>query len=146
MSAALDELPHGHLLTLHDHQVTQLQVELRAVRLLTYSLGDAVELRVGVPFRLVQADGLERRVDPTEPEQLAPLLTLVGRRAEQLEAAESGTLAAAFSDGTVLRVEPHAREEAWQLQGAGGLEGLTYACPAGGGPPWGRPPRARGDR
>jgi hypothetical protein len=55
------------VLSLDDHRVTQLLVELRAVRLLTYSLGDAVELRVGVPFRLVQADGEERRVDPPSP-------------------------------------------------------------------------------
>ncbi len=138
MSASLDELPDGHLLTLADHHVTQLLVELRGVRLLTYSLGDAVELRVGVPFRLVQADGAERRVDPAEPEQLAPLLTLVGRRAEVMQMTEEGALTAGFSDGTVLHVAPHAREEAWQLQGAGGLEGLAYVCPAGGGPPWAR--------
>lgn len=138
MSASLDELPNGHLLTLHDHRVTQLLVELRGVRLLTYSLGDAVELRVSVPFQLVQADGEERRVDPGEPEQLAPLLTLVGRRAELVQMEEQGALSAGFSDGTLLRVEPHLREEAWQLQGAGGLEGLAYVCPAGGGPPWAR--------
>ena len=142
MSASIDQLPDGQILTLVDHRVTQLLVELRAVRLLTYSLGDAVELRVGVPFTVEQADGDARRVDPAEPEQLAPLLTLVGRRAELVRMAEDGALTAGFSDGTVVHVEPHAREEAWQLQGAGGLEGLAYACPAGGGPPWGRPPRA----
>ncbi len=107
-------------------------------RLLTYSLGDAVELRVGVPFRLVQADGAERRIEPAEPEQLAPLLTLVGRRAEVMQMTDEGALTAGFSDGTVLHVAPHPREEAWQLQGAGGLEGLAYVCPAGGGPPWAR--------
>jgi hypothetical protein len=141
MSASLDQLPDGHRLILDDHRVTQLLVELRGVRMLTYSLGDAVELRVAVPFRLVQADGVTRRVDPAEPEQLAPLLTLVGRRAEVMQMTEHGALTAGFSDGTVLHVAPHAREEAWQLQGAGGLEGLAYACPAGGGPPWERPPR-----
>jgi hypothetical protein len=141
MSASLDQLPDALRLTLDDHRVTQLHVELRGVRLLTYSLGDAVELRVGVPFTLEQADGDPRRVDPAEPEQLAPLLTLVGRRAELLQMAEDGALTAGFSDGTVLRVAPHPREEAWQLQGAGGLEGLAYACPAGGGAPWERPPR-----
>ena len=144
MSASLDQLPDGHLLTLDDHRVTQLLVELRGVRLLTYSLGDAVELRVAVPFHLVQADGEERRIDPAEPERLAPLLTLVGRQAEVLRMTDGGALTAGFSDGTVLHVDPHAREEAWQLQGAGGLEGLAYACPAGGGPPWERPPRGRG--
>jgi hypothetical protein len=147
MSASLDQRPDAHLLTLDDHRVTQLLVELRGVRLLTYSLGDAVELRVAVPFRLVQADGEERHIDPGEPERLAPLLTLVGRRAEVMRMADDGGLTAGFSDGTVLQVDPHVREAAWQLQGAGGLEGLAYACPAGGGPPWGppwgRPPRAR---
>ena len=143
MSASLDQLPDGHLLTLDDHRVTQLLVELRGLRLLTYSLGDAVELRVGVPFRLVQADSVERHIDPAEPERLAPLLTLVGRRAEVVRMAEDGMLTAGFSDGTVLHVAPHAREEAWQLQGAGGLEGLAYVCPAGGGRPWDRPPRGR---
>ena len=67
MSASLDHRPDGQTLTLDDHRVTQLLVELRAVRLLTYSLGDAVELRVGVPFTIEQADGEPRRVDPAEP-------------------------------------------------------------------------------
>ncbi len=136
MSATLDERPGGHVLLLDEHRVTQLLVELRAMRLLTYSLHDAIELRVGVPFTLQQADGEARHVDPAEPERLAPLLTLVGRRVEALDVAEGGAVEIAFSDGTLLSVEPHPREEAWQLQGAGGLEGLVYRCPAGGGRPW----------
>ena len=136
MSATLDERPDGHVLLLDEHRVTQLLVELRAMRLLTYSLHDALELRVGVPFTLQQADGETRQVDPAEPERLAPLLTLVGRRVEALEVAEGGAVEIAFSDGTLLAVAPHPREEAWQLQGAGGLEGLVYRCPAGGGRPW----------
>lgn len=136
MSATLDERPGGHVLLFDDHRVTQLLVELRAVRLQTYSLHDALELRVGVPFTLRQADGDTRRVDPAEPEQLAPLLTLVGRRVEALEADARGGAEVAFSDGTVLTVAPHPREEAWQLQGAGGLEGLVYRSPPGGGRPW----------
>ena len=136
MSATIEERPDRHVLTLLDHQVTQLVVELGAVRLLTWTLRDATELRVGVPFALRQADGVERRVDPREPEQLAPLLTLVGRRAETLDAARDGALSVAFSDGTLLDVQPDGRHEAWRLQGAGGLEGLDYRCPPGGGVPW----------
>jgi hypothetical protein len=136
MSAELDERPDRHVLTLLDHRVTQFVVELGAVRLLTWTLHDALELRVDVPFTLRQADGLSRRVDPREPEQLAPLLTLVGRRAEALEMERDGALLVAFSDGTLVAVEPHARHEAWRVQGAGGLEGLDYRCPAGGGTPW----------
>ena len=136
MSAELDERPDRHVLTLLDHRVTQFVVELGAVRLLTWTLHDALELRVDVPFTLRQADGLSRRVDPREPEQLAPLLTLVGRRAEALEMGRDGALLVAFSDGTIVAVEPHVRHEAWRVQGAGGLEGLDYRCPAGGGAPW----------
>ena len=136
MSATLDESPDRHVLTLLDHRVTQFVVELGAVRLLTWTLHDALELRVGVAFQLRQADGLSRRIDPAEPEQLAPLLTLVGRRAESLEVERDGALLVAFSDGTLVTVAPHVRHEAWRLQGAGGLEGLDYRCPAGGGAPW----------
>lgn len=136
MSATLDEHPDRHVLTLHEHRVTQLLVELSAFRLQTWTLGASTELRVGVPFVLRQADGEDRRIDPAAAEQLAPLLTLVGRQLEALEVGRDGGLQAAFSDGTLVRVAPHARREAWQLQGAGGLEGLVYVCPAGGGVPW----------
>jgi len=136
MSATLDESPDRHVLTLLDHRVTQFVVEVGALRLLTWTLHDALELRVGVAFDLRQADGVSRRIDPAEPEQLAPLLTLVGRRAESLEVERDGALLVAFSDGTLLTVAPHVRHEAWWLQGAGGLEGLDYRCPAGGGAPW----------
>lgn len=138
MSAVLDPRPDGHRLSLDEHRVVQLLVELRGVRLQTYSLPDAVELRIAVAFDLRQADGDARRVDPAEPEQLAPLLTLVGRRLEYLVVGDAGRLDAAFSDGTILTVMPHPRAEAWHLQGAGGLEGLDYVCPAGGGRPWQR--------
>jgi hypothetical protein len=137
MSAELDERPDRHVLTLLDHRVTQLVVELEAVRLLTWTLHDALELRVDVPFLVRQADGVARRVDPREPEQLAPLLTLVGRRAESLEIERDGALLVSFSDGTIVGVEPHGRHEAWRVQGAGGLEGMDYRCPVGGGAPWG---------
>lgn len=136
MSSELEQHPDRHVLTLLDHRVTQLVVELGAVRLITWTLHDALELRVGVAFGVRQADGLARRADPQEPEQLAPLLTLIGRRVEAVEVARDGTLGVAFSDGTLVDVTPHPRHEAWQLQGAGGLEGLVYRCPPGGGAPW----------
>jgi hypothetical protein len=136
MSATLDERPDAHRLLLDEHRVTQLLVELGAVRMQTWTLHDALELRLGVAFTVEQADGLERQADPREPEQLSPLLTLVGRRLEVLDMARDGTLVAGFSDGTVVRVRPHPRHEAWQVQGLGGLEGLVYVGRAGGGCPW----------
>lgn len=136
MSAILEELPDRHRWSFDEHRVTRLSVELGAVRLETWTLQASAELRLGVPFTLRQADGIERTIDPDEPEQLAPMLTLVGRALEALTVTRPGDLVAGFSDGTVLHVEPHARYEAWQLQGGGGLEGMSYVCGPGGGPVW----------
>lgn len=136
VSAHLEQRPDAHLLALDDHRVTQLAVELGAVRLSTWTLHDSLELRIGVPFVVRQADGEARHADPAEPERLAPLLTLVGRRLEVLRVGRDATLVAGFSDGTVLEVQPHPRHEAWHLDGGGGLEGLVYVARAGGGRPW----------
>jgi Family of unknown function (DUF6188) len=136
MTATLDERPDRHVWTLHDHRVTQLAVELGAVRLATWTLHASLDVRLGAPFTLRQADGIERRIDPDEPEQLAPLLTLVGRWLETFTATDAAELELTFSDGTVLGSRPHPRDEAWQVQGGGGLEGLAYVARPGGGAPW----------
>jgi hypothetical protein len=136
MTATLDERPDRHVWTLHDHRVTQLAVELGAVRMATWTLHASLDVRLGAPFTLLQADGIERRIDPDEPEQLAPLLTLVGRWLETFTATESAELELTFSDGTVLTSRPLPRDEAWQVQGGGGLEGLAYVARPGGGSPW----------
>jgi hypothetical protein len=136
MTASLDELPDRHLWTLHDHRVTQLVVELGAVRLATWTLHASLDVRVGVPFTIRQADGIDRTADPDEPEQLAPLLTLVGRWIETFAATASAELALTFSDGTILTVAADPRHEAWQVQGGGGLEGLSYVARPGGAKPW----------
>jgi hypothetical protein len=136
MSATLDEHPDRHVWTLHDHRVTQLVVELGATRLVTWTLNASLDVRFGTPFTVRQADGLDRPADPDEPEQLAPLLTLVGRWMETLTVTADGELALAFSDGTVLSARPDPRYEAWQVQGGGALEGLAYVARPGGGAPW----------
>src|SRR5437868_4579422 len=92
MSATLDELPDRHVWTLHDHRVTQLVVELGAVRLVTWTLHASLDVRLGTAFTVRQADGIDRTADPDEPEQLAPLLTLVGRWAETLTATTEAQL------------------------------------------------------
>jgi hypothetical protein len=136
MTASLDEQPDRHVWTLHDHRVTQLVVELGAVRLATWTLHASLDMRLGVPFDVRQADGIERRVDPDEPEQLAPLLTLVGRWVETLAVTAAAELSLAFSDGTIVTARPDPRYEAWQVQGGGALEGLTYVARPGGATPW----------
>jgi hypothetical protein len=132
MSATLDELPDRHVWTFHDHRVTQLAAELGSCRLLTWTLQASTEIRLGADFTLRQADGVERTVDPDEPEQFAPLLTLVGRALESLTVLRRGELIAAFSDGTIVTAGAHPRREAWSIQGGGGLEGLAYRCEPGG--------------
>lgn len=136
MTATFDERPDRHVWTLHEHRVTQLVVELGAVRLVTWTLHASLDVRLGSAFTVRQADGVDRRADPDEPEQLAPLLTLVGRAAETLTATAAGELELTFSDGTVLVSRPDARYEAWQIQGGGALEGLAYVSQPGGGKPW----------
>jgi hypothetical protein len=121
---------------MHDHRVTQLAVELGAVRLVTWSLHASIDVRLGTAFTLRQADGVERATDPDEPEQLAPLLTLVGRSIETLTVTRGAELLLTFSDGTVLYAGPDPRYEAWQVQGGGGLEGLSYVSRPGGPSPW----------
>ncbi len=136
MTAALDERPDRHRWTLDDHRVTQLVVELGAVRLATWTLHASIELRLGVPFVIQQADGVARDADPDEPEQLAPLLTLVGRWLETLTVTADAELTVTFSDGTILTVRPDRRYEAWQVQGGGALEGVSYVARPGGERPY----------
>ena len=137
MAATLDEFPDRHVWTLDDHRVTQLVVEVGAIRLSTWTLHASLDLRLGAPFTLRQADGIERTRDPDQPEQLAPMLTLVGRRAESITVTVTAELMLTFSDGTVITAGSHPRYEAWQIQGGGALEGLVYVCAPGGGRPWG---------
>ena len=132
----LDEFPDRHVWTLDHHRVTQLAVELGACRLLTWTLQASAEVRIGAELTVRQADGIERVIDPDEPEQLAPLLTLVGRSLETLTVMRRGDLLLSFSDGTIVAVGPHRRRDAWQVQGGGALEGMAYRCEAGGRVPW----------
>ena len=136
MSATFEQHDDRHLWTLADHRVTQLVVELGAVRLVTWTLDASLDVRLGTAFTLRQADGIDRVADPDEPERLAPLLTLVGRWAETLTVTNGAELVLTFSDGTLLAARPDPRYEAWQVQGGGALEGLTYVARPGGGSPW----------
>lgn len=131
MSATLEELPDRHRWTLADHRIVQLAVEVGACRLLTWTLHASLELQLAAPFSVRQADGIERTASPDEPEQLAPLLTLVGRTLDSVTLAAEGELVAAFSDGTIVAARPHARREAWRVQGGGALEGVAYRSEPG---------------
>jgi hypothetical protein len=136
MTAEVSETPNEHRWTLQGHRITQLTVELGSFRLLTWTLEASAEVRLAAPFTFREPDAIERIVDPDEPEQISPLLSLVGRTMNLLVATRRGELMLAFGDGSSLRVPPHPRFEAWEVQGGGALEGMSYLCGPGGGPPW----------
>jgi len=136
MSATLDDSPEQHLWKFSEHRITQLCIDPSACRLQTWSLNASLEIRIGVPFQLALADGSSRDIDPEAHEQVAPLLTLMGRELLQLTVTRAGSLDVRFSDGTTLAVDSHPRYEAFEVIGAGALEGMQYHASRGGGSPW----------
>lgn len=138
MTAELDQTPERHRWTFTGQRVTQLCVDATSARLHSWSLQASLDVRLSAPFILQQADGKPRLVDPRAPEQLAPLLTLVGRALDRLTVEAAGRLALSLSDGTMLTTEAHPRLEAFDVRGGGALEGLEYRAAPGGGAPWQR--------
>ena len=138
MSADITETPNEHRWRLGGHRITQLSIDLTSFRLLTWTLEASAEVRLAVPFTFREPDAIERIIDPHEPEQLSPLLSLLGRTMDLLIATRDGELSLAFGDGSSLRAVPHPRKEAWEVQGGGALEGMSYRCEPGGGAPWDR--------
>jgi hypothetical protein len=96
-----------------------------------------LEIRLGATFLLSEPDGSERTIEPEAPEQLAPLLTLVGRMLAELTVTREGSLRITFSDGTTIAIDSHAQFEAFEVRGSGALESLAYLACRGGGSPWG---------
>ena len=136
MSATLDESHERHIWTLSGHRVTQVCVDPDSCRLQAWSLQASLEIRFGVPFQLVLADASSREIDPEAPEQVAPLLTAIGREVLRLTVTRSGSLELRLSDGSVISVDSHPRYEAFEVVGGGALEGMAYLATPGGGSPW----------
>ena len=137
MNAQLIESTDEHHWVLLDHKITQVMVELRSFRLQSWSLDGSTDIRFGAISRLRLAAGAERALDPTAPDGLAPLLGLVGHSLRSLTVTRAGVLVVTFSDGATLEVHPHPRTAAWEVQGGGVLEGMSYVCAPGGGALWG---------
>lgn len=136
MSVELDERGDEHHWILKGHRVTQLLVDLSSFRFQTWSLQASAEIRVGVPFEFIEPDGVHRTIDPEEPQQLGPVLSILGRDIDALTISRAGTLAVQLSDGSRLVVDSHPRHEAWEIQGAGAMEGMQYLARPGGGQSW----------
>ena len=136
MSAEVVLSPEEHRWTLAGHRITQLAVDQTSVRFQTWTLQASAEIRLVASFVFREPDGFERRIDPAEPEQVAPLLSLLGRTIEIVVVSRSGHLELTFGDGSLIGCAPHPRVEALELQGGGAFEGMAYRCEAGGGAPW----------
>lgn len=132
MPASLIDSPDEHHWVLLDHRVTQLVFEAQAVRFESWSLDGSTEIRLAAPFTLRQPGGAERQLDPAETTTLAPLLALVRRRLTSLTIARDGELSADLDGGLSIIAAPSTRADAWEVQGGGALEGLSYRCLAGG--------------
>ncbi len=132
MPASLIDSPDEHHWVLLDHRVTQLVFETQAVRFQSWSLDGSTEVRLAAPFTLRQPGGAERLLDPAETPTLGPLLALVRRRLTSLTIARDGELIADLEGGLAIIAPPSRREDAWEVQGGGALEGLSYRCLMGG--------------
>lgn len=86
---------------------------------LTLQFGErAGILMIGItgPFRLSR-HGDTMTLRPDHPQELGPVLALVGRVVVSATATQTGTLEMVFADGSHLKVEPHERYEAWEFVG-----------------------------
>jgi hypothetical protein len=127
MGATLIESPDEHHWVLLDHQVTQIVVDTTSFRVQTWSLEGSAEIRCSAPFTLRQSSGAGRTIDPAETETLAPILALLRRRLESITVTREGELTAAFSGGVSFVVAGGRRSAAWEVQGGGALEGMSYS-------------------
>jgi len=87
---------------------------------------------------LLAAGGSSREIDPEASEQLAPMLTLIGREVMYMTVTRVGSLEVGFSDGSIVSAGSHPRHEAFEVNGGGALEGMRYLARSGGGSPWGK--------
>ncbi len=136
-SANLIETADEHHWVMLQHRITQLMIDASSFRLQCWSLDASFEVRFAVPFTLELPSGAVRALDPEQPEGLAPLLSLLGRYVESVTITRDGDLSVELDSGHVLRVRAHPRHEAWEMQGGGALEGMSYLAMAAVGRPWG---------
>jgi hypothetical protein len=139
MTASLDESSDRHTWTFSNQPVTQVCLDRSSCRLESWSLHASLEIRLRTPFRLALPDGMSREIDPEAPETVAPILTLVDRQLLRMAVTRSASLEIDFSDGSMLTATAHHRNEAFEINGGGALEGMRYVARPGGGVPWSVP-------
>jgi len=132
MPASLIPSSDEHHLVLLDHRITELTLDTRSLRFQSWSLDGSTEVRIAGPFALRQGAGVERQLDPADTTTLGPVLAIVRRRLTSLTIASDGELTATLDGGMALVVPPSRRTDAWEVQGGGALEGLSYRSLASG--------------
>lgn len=128
MNAQLIESPNEHHWVLLDHTITQMVVDRNSVRLQTWSLDGSADLHFSAPLTLQMPSGASRSLDPSVPETLAPILALVGVGVRSLTITRDGQLTVALADGSSLEAVAQLRTDAWEVQGGGLLEGMSYSA------------------
>ena len=138
MVATSQKSADRHLWTFSDSEITQLTIDPSSVRIACWSLDAELEVRLGSPFLFEDAEGIQSQIDPGEPHQLAPMLSLIGVSLSQLDIAREGAIKLRFGDGSQIRAQPDPAYEAWEVNGGGAFDPIGYLCMPGGGSPWSR--------
>ncbi|MHB1325016.1 MAG: DUF6188 family protein [Thermoleophilia bacterium] len=72
---------------------------------------EMVTLRIGSSFKL--SNDTRKVITPGNPEELAPALSLFGKKVTSARATCNGSLDISFSDNRQLHVDPDPKYEAW---------------------------------
>jgi uncharacterized protein DUF6188 len=116
--------------------VTRLALSYQ-VELSMWSRGRALTLVIEGPFEIVRTTGPPAIVAPGTAATYEPLLSLLHQPVTDFVARADGSCELVFESGTLLRVAPLDRYEAWNTYGEGSLQGAALLCGPGGGRPWG---------
>jgi len=113
--------------------VTQICFDASSVRLSSWSLTSTLEIRITIPFVLVQANGSRSEIDPEISKQLAPVLSLLRETIVSLQIETSGALKVLIGNGgqVVLEVPLHPEYEAFEIKGTGEFSDVQYLAGPG---------------
>jgi hypothetical protein len=118
---------------LQGREVSMCKVDY-AVTLVFWTMEDAAEVRLGVPFAIREPGVDAAALNPEERRRdLGPVIDCFGKTVERLLIWKpDGRLDLTFTDGTQIEVLPHNDYEAWEVTGPGSLK---FVCMPGGGEP-----------
>ncbi len=135
MDAQLIDTADEHHWVLIDYRVSEVVAGAGWFAVRVWSIGGSFEARVTTSCALVLSSGVRRDLRPDNAESLAPLLALVGVGVRSLTTTRNGPTTVAFGDDSVLELTRSGRAQAWEIEGGGVLEGMSYDA-SGTGTPW----------